>query len=362
MQKFFELLKIALGNKSRFDEVPTEEEWQTIQKTAVEQGLAGILYCGIEHLDKDQLPSKRTEIKWSILGMRVEDECRVQNSLIISIEKRFQEDGYRTTVIKGQGISTVYPQPLRRQCGDIDLWLDGERDQIVEYVRKIVTPKQIVYHHVDFDPIEDVEMELHFMPSWMYNPFKNKKLQRWFKVNKEEQFTHQVELPEGAGLIHSPTIYFNAVYILLHIYRHLFYEGIGLKQVLDYYFILQQESMQTQEMREKVIATLKEFGMIKFCHAIMWVLQEVFGMQDRYLIMEPNKKDGEFLLEEIMLAGDLGGYDPRMQIKENDGRLALFLRRERRSIRFMLDYPSEILWRPIFIIWHNFWRKRKGYL
>ena len=92
------------------------------------------------------------------------------------------------------------------------------------------------------------------------------------------------------------------------------------------------------------------------------MLQEVFGLQDRYLIMEPNQKDGEFLLEEIMLAGDLGGYDPRMQIKENDGRLALFLRRERRSIRFLLDYPSEILWRPIFIIWHNFWRKRKGYL
>ena len=120
--------------------------------------------------------------------------------------------------------------------------------------------------------------------------------------------------------------------------------------------------MQTQEMREKVITTLKEFGMIKFCHAVMWVLQEVFGLQDRYLIMEPNKKDGEFLLEEIMLAGDLGGYDPRMQMKENDGRLALFLRRERRSIRFLLDYPSEIIWRPLFIIWHNIWRKKKGYI
>lgn len=294
--------------------------------------------------------------------MKVEDKCRHQNKRLVSIVNRFQNDGFPNTVIKGQGISTLYPQPLRRQPGDIDLWLDGDRDKIIEYVRKFVTPKQIVYHHVDFDPLKDVEMELHFMPSWMYNPITNRKLQHWFKEQKAEQFANTAELPEDAGTIHTPTLYFNAVYILLHIYRHLFYEGIGLKQLLDYYYILLQPAMQNEQMRQKVIATIRMLGMTRFCKATQWVLQEVFGLQNQYLLMQPSKKDGEFLLSEIMMAGNLGHYDPRMQFKQGDSRLVQFLRREQRSIRFLFYYPSEIFWRPLFIIWHNIWRKCKGYL
>lgn len=362
MQKFFDLLKIALGNKTRFDLPPSEEEWQDFQKLATKQGLAGILYSGIEHLDADQRPPKKLEIKWSVLGMKVEDKCRHQNKRLVSIVNRFKNDGFPNTVIKGQGISTLYPQPLRRQPGDIDLWLDGDRDKIIEYVRKFVTPKQIVYHHVDFDPLKDVEMELHFMPSWMYNPITNRKLQHWFKEQKAEQFANTAELPEDAGTIHTPTLYFNAVYILLHIYRHLFYEGIGLKQLLDYYYILLQPAMQNEQMRQKVIATIRMLGMTRFCKATQWVLQEVFGLQNQYLLMQPSKKDGEFLLSEIMMAGNLGHYDPRMQFKQGDSRLVQFMRREQRSIRFLFYYPSEIFWRPLFIIWHNIWRKYKGYL
>ena len=78
--------------------------------------------------------------------------------------------------------------------------------------------------------------------------------------------------------------------------------------------------------------------------------------------MQPSKKDGEFLLNEIMMAGNLGRYDPRMQFKKGDSRLLQFARREQRSIRFLFYYPSEILWRPFFIIWHNIWRKAKGYM
>ena len=152
----------------------------------------------------------------------------------------------------------------------------------------------------------------------------------------------------------TPNNAFNRIYILVHIYRHLFAEGIGLKQLLDYYFVLQQGF--TEVEREETLHTLRSLGMMRFTRAVMWVLQEVYGLPDRYLLTSPDEEEGRFLLSEIMLAGNFGQHDERLQRAEGEGTFRWGLRKVMRNFRFVRSYPSEVLWSPLFKVWHLFWR------
>ena len=158
----------------------------------------------------------------------------------------------------------------------------------------------------------------------------------------------------GASMIPTPTLAFNRVYILVHIYRHLFHEGIGLRQLLDYYFVLHQGF--TEEERTETMRTLRSLRMQRFTAAVMWVLQEVFAMDDRYLLTDPNEEEGRFLLSEIMLAGNFGHYDVRIKRSAKVTEWGLFCRRVGRNLRFLRSYPSEVLWSPFFKLWHAVFR------
>ena len=151
---------------------------------------------------------------------------------------KFLKEGMGTVLLKGQGNSLFYPRPLHRTPGDIDLWMNDGRKVVVDYARKYCPGVEVVYHHVDV--LKEAEIELHFTPSWMNSWRMNLRLQRYFKEWKTLSLLHKVQLPERVGEVAVPTLAMNRVYLLVHIYRHLFDEGIGLRQLLDYHFVLRQ--------------------------------------------------------------------------------------------------------------------------
>ena len=51
-------------------------------------------------------------------------------------------------------------------------------------------------------------------------------MQKWFKEVMDLQCSNVVTLPDGYGEITVPTMNFNVIYILSHLYRHIFTEGI----------------------------------------------------------------------------------------------------------------------------------------
>ena len=82
-----------------------------------------------------------------------------------------------------------------------------------------------------------MEVEVHYRPSFLLCFWHNRKLQKYYERVKEEQFSHRVMLGEQ-GEIAIPTVEFNLIFQLTHIYAHLMNEGIGLRQLLDYYYVL----------------------------------------------------------------------------------------------------------------------------
>lgn len=238
----------------------------------------------------------------------------------------------------------------------IDIWVDANRDVIVKNMCSEcldVTYVDYVNCHVSF--FTDTEVEVHFRPTWMFNPCVNRKVQKWIRFNKNSQmgnFDEEVDFSY-------PTIGFNLVFSLIHIYRHVFFEGIGLRQLMDYYWIL---SHSTDEERTEAFETLKSFGVGKFAASIMYIMRRVFDIDESLLLCKPNEEDGQFLLGEIMRGGIFGHFDDRNTYVPEDKKIKRGLNNAKRNLRFLKRYPSEVMWMPVWKTWHWCWRKYKGYL
>ena len=129
----------------------------------------------------------------------------------------------------------MYPNPYSRTPGDIDIWVEGEDKRVISFVRSISPHEKACYHHIEFPSYKGVEV--HYRPSFLLCFWHNRKLQKYYERVKEQQFSHRVMLGEQ-GEIAIPTAEFNLIFQLTHIYSHLMNEGIGLRQLVDYYYVL----------------------------------------------------------------------------------------------------------------------------
>lgn len=350
---FRELLLISIGEQDSFSKLPSDMTWRWLFLESQKQSLVGVSLSGIERLPSEQRPPKELLIEWIGTAEWIEQLNRQQIGKIREIATVFEKGGFRSCILKGQGVAELYPQPLRRQCGDIDLWVDGSREDIVKFCRGRWQIDHVDVKNMVIDNIPDVHLEVHFIPSWFYSPFTNRKFKRWFRLQWDEQFTNH-----SANGYSKPTIAFNLVYCLVHIYKHQFDEGIGLRQMMDYYYLLHHS---TVEERGQAYTTIRSLGMGKFAAATMHVMNELFALKYEYLLCQSDERLGEKLLEDILIGGNFGQYDKRnAHGKEN--RLTHGIRNIRHNVDLLLDYPSEVLWSPLWKCWHWCWRKKHGYL
>lgn len=364
---FFELIQIALANKKSFNRPPSDSEWKNLYEMACKQSLAGVLLDGVNRqIESGNCPKPPMNVLYEWIGLQQHTVAhnKLQNQRTKELCEIFKENGFQSCVLKGQGTALYYEHPEYRQCGDVDIWVSCEgkwdaeksRDEILRFARNSGYPVgHIDIKHSDIDYFKDVPVEVHFLPSWMYNPSTNNNLQSFFEEQSEKQFG---KMDVKVGFTHT-TVEFDLVFSIVHIYRHIFSEGIGLRQLMDYYYILQNSSA---NQRKDAFAELKSLKMSSFVGGIMWILKNCFGMKEEYLLCPMNKRHGEYLLSEIMMAGNFGQYDDRMlRIDENKKFKRGFVQLKR-NLRFVSYYPSEVLWSPFWKLWHWGWRKKKGYL
>lgn len=350
--KFFELIRFSIDANATIPMDINKDDWSILYETARKHALVGVCASGIERMSEGMRPPRNIALRWATATLEIEARNRQINRRCVELTSRLTDNGLRTCILKGQGLAVLYPNPLRRQSGDIDVWVDGGRKMLVDYVRRLFPKMGFRYHHIDYPIFRDVSVEIHFMPSWMCAPGSNRRLQRWFEKQSDIVFNNLCDLPENAGRIFVPTIDFNVVYVMLHIYRHFFDEGIGLRQVMDYYFVIRNSSIQRNE---ETLTLLKELGLYGFARAMMYVMREVFGLEERYMIVSPSENDGAFVLHEIFRAGNFG-HDNDAIFRTNGKSLCYFKTKLDYKLHFFRRYPKETLWGNVFWIWQRIWR------
>ncbi len=352
MVLFFELLQVALGNREGLILVPSAKEWEGIYEESERQAVAGILLHGIDKLSVEQRPPQALLFQW----IGISEQIRLRNALLDERSKELIANlsayGLHPSILKGQGVATYYGDNLRhyRQAGDIDVYVSEGREKAIEYVQSI-GQKEISwdYVHLHLKEFDDIEVELHYRVDISFNVLRNRKLQRWFKENENLLYCQNGELI-------TPSIEMNLFYVLLHIYRHFLTEGVGLRQLMDYYYVLiAAKGVGPQYYGgQGIVAVLKEFGMWKFAKGIMWVMQEAFGVPDEWLLWETDNKEGEYILKQVMTGGNFGHHDKRL--KHNGGKIDAVKAILTHNLHLLTHYPSYVVWSPVWIVWPKMWK------
>ena len=366
---FFELIRVAIGRQERLSRTPSAEEWQMLYGMAEKQTLVGVCFAGVrKSLTPAPIPavaptrslSPKGEgsslyYQWLAMAAQIQEKNKMLDERTVVCQRRVMEAGFESLVLKGQGIAQQYAGGLKdlRQPGDIDIWLRGSRKEIMQWVNSVAPTKEVTWLHAQLKVFADTEVEVHFAPTYMRTPFYNRRVRKWFE---QTGWGGCSEVALEKGTIRVPTAEFNVVFVLLHIFRHLFGEGIGLRQVMDYYFVCASLNDKGEMRNEKL---LRSFGLYRFASAMMWILGHVFGLEKERMIAEPDEKLGRMILSDIMRSGNFGHHDERKRSDET--RLQRFVRVNRDDVRYMRYFPSEVLMTPLFRLWHFCWKKMKGY-
>ena len=406
---FFDFLRFCIGSAKEIPSSLKEADWKELYAIAQKQCLVGVLFDGIKKLPAEHVEMKKELLlQWMAESQMLEKANVRLNVAAILVSEWFRKKGFRTCILKGQGNAWMYPNPYSRTPGDIDIWVEGGDKRVISFVRSISPHEKACYHHIEFPSYKGVEVEVHYRPSFLLCFWHNRKLQKYYERVKEKQFSHWVMLGEQ-GEIAIPTAEFNLIFQLTHIFSHLMNEGIGLRQLVDYYFVICDFYKVYQNFSNPSVSLskgsstfspspsssgsgdvtallgarnryalrladhqrstpdcagwdrqgmvqeeLKELGLWKFAGAIMYIMQEVFGMPASRLIVPPNEKYGKFVLNEVLEAGNFGKHDARNRFGRSQ--LGHNLQRVYRDMRLVRYFPAEAMSEPFFRVWHFFWR------
>lgn len=437
-QLFFELIRVALGSQDTLSRAPSPKEWKQLYDMSKKQSLVGICFAGLQKLfnldhqepstnnpqpDSTQNPELITQnlnedlyYKWMGMSAKIQHRNDVVNRQCVELQRRLSEDGFRSCILKGQGVAKWYKEtlptslkgrssdrdkedddtlcksPLKgedlidlskfRQSGDIDVWVEGSREEILAYINRICPTEEVGELHAQFHVFKNTEVEVHFTPSILSNKKANKLLQEWFegmkegcfgneneracrhendndnenslsltknqepithnqepRIHNQEPITKNPQTTAGAEGLIVPSIEFNLVFLLLHIFRHYLYEGVGMRQLMDYYFVLRHSDASQREEAMKVLCDLK---VDSFAGALMDVLHTIFGLEEEYMLCTPDKKRGKRLLDIVLEGGNFGHSTEKYKITGWDKPLSRLSRYLRRNWYMVWDYPGEI--------------------
>ncbi len=340
---FIQLLQIAIGRRQQLSEKPSSKKWLSIYELANEQAVAGICIAGVDKLPKEQMPPQIMLLEWIGQSEQIRQQNSYLDKLTVRIWKQLNEDGLNAAILKGQGLAQEYGELASlRQSGDIDVWILGGYQTVCDYVQETIPTDDFTYHHFHYTYYEDIQVELHHRPTILRNLIRDRKLAEWYNGFTAEQLLY---LEDKKFAVPPPA--FNRIFILAHMFRHFLFEGIGMRQIIDYYFVLQNSEKSVNE--EKVLKTL---GLTTFASAVMWLLNSLFGLEEEKMITLPNENEGHFLLKEIFLTGNFGHSDDRYNYKH----FRLLRRLIGRGSHLLIHYPSEIVWTPIWLVFHKWWK------
>ncbi len=322
MVNFIELVQVAIGVRDELSRIPSDAEWDALFAEALHQGLIGITYVGVRKLVGQPgyaLPNKLL-LKWSGAAFQLKDQNAHVSAQGERVLRYFRDAGFQAIILKGQSHLPNYPEELHelRAPGDIDVWVKGGcRKLVFLFVHNDYPDAEYTYLHIHLPVFSDTSVEIHYRPSYLFNPFFDHRLQQWAESIDLETLLNERMFRN-----------FNAIFQPLHLYRHLAWEGISIRQLLDYYFLLKQRPEIDYDI-------LKRLGMCDFQKDLSEVVYHLF--EDKPLSSFSARK----LLDDILIYGKLGSNPIK--------------RTRYRILHLSKFYSKDILWMPLAQLYHNLW-------
>lgn len=162
------------------------------------------------------------------------------NRCIAKVVTALREGGVEPVLLKGQGVARNYPQPLLRECGDIDLYVGQEQfEKTCAIINGLATEKEIaeaetlLLHYAIF--LGKMLIEIHPISARCFN----KKANAIYQALADKGLSNNlVPINIEGVIVNTPSDSFNAFYLFFHMQRHFLLGGIGLRQMCDWILFL----------------------------------------------------------------------------------------------------------------------------
>lgn len=325
-EQFFYLLRTAIGTGPFFERPRTSDEWRAMYRLSVVHGVKAVVFDFVRQLPKSEAPDTVTAMQWLSAAAHVENTMRRMQITAEEFAEEVEKRNIPVVVLKGLAFAQYYPNPLHRECGDLDCYMMGrkeEGDRIIMELGGDVEEAGYKHSHLQY---KGLTIENHRF----FTDFDNTRRgilteQVLGKLIREEQ------TPMGGSKLLCPSANFNALFLLKHAQGHFIDEGIRMRHVLDWALLLKQ--VQDGIDWPRLLEMLERTRTARFAGVMTAIAVRHLGIDvhDRRLAALAEQADDRMV--DAVLA-DIMGEQPAIYVRGLWHKTKRILRRFRRMWRF----------------------------
>lgn len=250
MSYFAELINSQLNNQIP-KPIPENIEISDILDLSSKAQMQGLICMALIKLD---LPP---DIKKYLHSIVIESTMKslTQMCTINDLSKRLEESGIKHQFLKGSILKNIYPQPVFREMGDVDIMIYGETvERTEEIVKKLgFVLEDTADHHVVYRKRPFAVLEIHwnlFSKKVDHNQFIYYNDSIKAKIKENTKYTYEF----------SPEDFY--VYMISHMAKHFYETGCGIRNLVDLYFY--NEKYKNQLKLDVIERELNQLGLVSF--------------------------------------------------------------------------------------------------
>ncbi len=242
-QAFFSLLRAGLWTDHQPDITLFDRntDWNEIFTLSMQQAVVGLVWDGILKLPSDLQPPKAFKLKWYSYVVQIEQSNEEINASVVEVISAYQQKGLHPILLKGAGLAALYPNPLHRTAGDMDIYVGMEgyqkANQVAQSIGYEMGRESTFHSHLDRGQmvVENHRKMVSIFSTSLQKEFL-KRLASWYPNGASTVQINGVEIPV-------PPSHFNTLYVFLHMYKHFVQMGVGLRQLCDWAILLDKYPM-----------------------------------------------------------------------------------------------------------------------
>ena len=323
---FFSLLRTSINSQTNRKNTLTFNDWKVIYHTCRQQGVTAVLFDFVRQLPKSEAPDKALLMEWLSAATAVEQTMQRMQVTAGEFAEAMEKREIPVVVLKGIAFAQYYPNPLLRECGDLDCYMMGKKEEgDLATLELGGTMEEAGYKHSHLI-YKGLTIENHRFFTDFDNTPTGMLTEQVLGELMQEAHTYI-----GGSKLCCPSANFNALFLLKHAQGHFIDEGIRMRHVLDWALFLrekQEEVDWSKGLPMLEVTHTAQFAGVMTAIAVRYLRIEVLNKGLLALASNAEQKMVNAVLADIM------GDQPAIYVDGLWHKTKRILRRFRRMWKF----------------------------
>lgn len=344
MDKSQKLLLSLVRNSlwgSPVEGLSSETDWKEIIRLGSQQTLLGFVADAMKNIPEEYHPDESLIKKLRFHLIRNYQAHAMLNTRLSDVLAILKAEGIPAVLFKGQGVASNYPEPLLRQCGDIDMYVGNENYEkasillIDRYGSDEHNSETVKHFHIH---TEDVIVEIHKIAETVLGSGRNRRFQKWTVECLQPQNLRMTDI--SGTLVPLPPVSFDIIYVMHHAWHHFLNGGIGLRQLCDWTMLLHRfhNEIDITELKKN----LKSFGLLDVWKMFSEIAVRHLGLPENEcpLYSDGYQSKSDMILDFVFDEGNFGHHAVRHKDPRPEGYSAGKLHSMKMSLkRYLAIFP-----------------------